>query len=279
LQSEINNPETNNTPEPNENPGPELSPGPPENPQPIPSRWGTWPTIGLGLAILVIYIMAQNIVALVFAIITTLDAYMSNPQLNILNYVKSLSTNGLLISIATFVSVTIGLGFIFLFIKIRRGFSFREYLELKSIGKKTVLVLLAVIVGILVISIGVDRFLPQQDNNFAIDTYKTAGWLPLLWIAVVIFAPLFEESFFRGFLFVGLKQSVLGPTGTIILTALIFAALHALQYNLYGIATVFVLGLIFGIVRLKSGSLWSTILLHSVWNLLQLVAVAFYLNQ
>lgn len=269
MQFEYNNPETNNTPESIENP---------EIHQPGPLRWGTWPTIGFGAAILTIYIMAQNIVALVFAIITTLDAYLSNPQLNILDYIKSLSTNGLLISIATFFSVIIGLGFIFLFIKIRRGFSFREYLELKPIGKKTVLVLIAVIIGILVISMGVDRFLPQQDNTFVIDTYKTAGWLPLLWIAVVIFAPIFEESFFRGFLFVGLKQSALGPTGTIILTALIFAALHGLQYNLYGIATVFILGLIFGIVRLKSGSLWSTILLHSVWNLLQLVAVAVYLK-
>ena len=87
MQFEYNNPETNNTPESIENP---------EIHQPGPLRWGTWPTIGFGAAILTIYIMAQNIVALVFAIITTLDAYLSNPQLNILDYIKSLSTNGLL---------------------------------------------------------------------------------------------------------------------------------------------------------------------------------------
>jgi uncharacterized protein len=121
--------------------------------------------------------------------------------------------------------------------------------------------------------------LPQQDNAFVINSYQTAVWPPLFWIAVVVFAPVFEECFFRGFLFVGLRQSVLGPIGTVIITALVFASLHALQYNIYGVVTVFALGIIFGFVRLKSGSLLSTILLHSAWNLLQLVAVSVYLHQ
>jgi uncharacterized protein len=99
----------------------------------------------------------------------------------------------------------------------------------------------------------------------------------LLWLATVVFAPVFEESFFRGFVFAGLRRSVLGPTGTIILTSLVFAALH-LQYDFYGVATVFVLGLFLGIVRERSGSLWSTILLHATWNLAGMIGAAIALR-
>jgi len=63
-------------------------------------------------------------------------------------------------------------------------------------------------------------------------------WVPLFGIAAVVFAPLFEEGFFRGFLFVGFKQSRLGSFGTILITSAAWAALH-IQYDLYGILLYF----------------------------------------
>lgn len=110
-----------------------------------------------------------------------------------------------------------------------------------------------------------------------VDAYKTSVWPVLLGIAVVIFAPVFEEAFFRGFLFVGLEHSSIGPIGTIILTAVTWALLH-IQYDIFGMVTILVLGVVFGIVRLKTGSLWSTILLHAIWNLVAIVGTALYVN-
>jgi membrane protease YdiL (CAAX protease family) len=110
-----------------------------------------------------------------------------------------------------------------------------------------------------------------------IDTYRTSGWPILLWLAVVICAPVFEESFFRGFLFVGLKKSRIGSVGTIALTALLWALLHV-QYDVYVMSTIVVLGIILGIVRLKTGSLWGPLLIHSFWNLLAMAMTALYLN-
>jgi membrane protease YdiL (CAAX protease family) len=51
----------------------------------------------------------------------------------------------------------------------------------------------------------------------------------------------------------------------IIVTALLWALSHA-QYNLYLISQVFVLGLLLGWFRFKSGSTILTILLHGVLN-------------
>jgi uncharacterized protein len=277
----------NNTQQPNQNPEPlQYSPptvltaasetAPPA--PPTPSRWGAWPAIGLGSVILLVFVIVQNIVALVFAIIDIAKAYSSNPGLDIIQYLQSLTTslitNGQLISVAEVFSAAAGLGFIYLFIKIRHSFSFREYLELKPLGIRTVLILLAVFIVILGLSEVAGRFIPPQSDTFTVNIYKTAGWLPLLWFAVGVCAPIFEESFFRGFLFVSLKDSFIGPGGTIVLTSLMFASLHAIQYDVYGVAVVFVLGITFGVVRFLTGSLWSTILLHAIWNLTELVIVA-----
>jgi len=111
------------------------------------------------------------------------------------------------------------------------------------------------------------------NSSFMTDTYNTAGWLPLLWVAVVGFAPIFEEAFFRGFLFAGLQRSRIGVVGTILLTSLVWASLH-LQYNIIGMATIVLLGLVLGVVRFKTRSLWSTILIHSLWNFVALLGTA-----
>ncbi len=109
------------------------------------------------------------------------------------------------------------------------------------------------------------------------DTYKTAGWLPLLWTAVVIFAPFFEEVLFRGFLFVGLEHSRIGVAGTVILTSLVWAALH-MQYNLIGMATIVIMGIVLGVIRHKTHSLWAPVLFHMMWNFLALLVTAISLG-
>jgi uncharacterized protein len=96
----------------------------------------------------------------------------------------------------------------------------------------------------------------------------------LLWVAVVVCAPWGEEVFFRGFLFKGWLHSVLGGWGTVLLTSLIWAVIH-LQYDLYGITTIFVGGLLLGYARLKSGSIYPPILMHTLMNVLAMTQTAF----
>jgi membrane protease YdiL (CAAX protease family) len=157
-----------------------------------------------------------------------------------------------------------------------------DYIGFKRISWKTVAVVIAIFILTFAAIAGLETLYStlthstssvSANSSFMTDTYNTAGWLPLLWIAVVGFAPVFEEVFFRGFIFVGLQRSCIGAAGTILLTSLVWASLH-LQYNIIGMATIVIFGIVLGVVRLKTRSLWSTILLHSLWNFVALVATA-----
>ena len=97
---------------------------------------------------------------------------------------------------------------------------------------------------------------------------RAAGLLPLMWVAFVIAAPVGEEILFRGFVFRGWAASPLGVPGTILLTSLIFSALHMAQYDWFGVFQTFCLGSLFGWLRWYSGSTSVTILLHMGVNLI-----------
>ena len=103
--------------------------------------------------------------------------------------------------------------------------------------------------------------------------YETANPAWLFWGALIVAAPLFEELFFRGFLFKGLETSFLGTAGTIIVTSGIWAAIH-LQYDAYGIATVFILGLLLGVARAQEGTLLLPLGMHSAANLVAAIETA-----
>ena len=236
--------------------------------------WGGWQTIGFGLAIFAVYLVVQSLIAIIFFI----GRYLSEPVTDLTQLLANLSTDGLLVSITVIVSAVAGIAMILLFIKIRKGATIKEYLGLNPISKKTILINLAIVIGLIAVSSFLGPvFDASKDTAFMIDAYKTSIWPALLGVAVVIFAPLFEEVFFRGFLFLGLERSRLGSFGTIVLTAVAWALLH-LQYDVFGMATILILGLVFGIVRLRTGSLWSTLLLHSIWNLVAIVGTALYIN-
>jgi membrane protease YdiL (CAAX protease family) len=105
--------------------------------------------------------------------------------------------------------------------------------------------------------------------NYMETTYlaaKAAGVLPLMWLSMVVVAPVTEELFFRGFLHRGWAPSWLGVPGTIVVTAALWALLHQ-QYNIGGILFIFVMGLIFGWMRHRSGSTLLPMVLHTFNNL------------
>ena len=89
----------------------------------------------------------------------------------------------------------------------------------------------------------------------------------ITFISVSIFAPLFEEWLCRGMVLRGLLQKG-KPFAAIVVSALFFALLHA---NPWQALPAFMLGLLFGYVYYKTGSLKLTMLMHCVNNTLALV--------
>ncbi|MCP3958886.1 MAG: CPBP family intramembrane metalloprotease, partial [bacterium] len=111
---------------------------------------------------------------------------------------------------------------------------------------------------------------PWVEARFALGQDEQPGALEaipelvvLLPILIVVVAPLVEEILFRGVLFEALS-SALPATTVIVLTAAVFAVMHAHPPQ---IVTTFVLGLHLGLVRALSGSVSGSIVVHLVNNL------------
>jgi len=113
----------------------------------------------------------------------------------------------------------------------------------------------------------------EATPGFMTDLLKSGrdnGAALLMLFAFSVAAPMSEEVLARGFLFRGWSASFLRVPGAIILSSLLWTAVH-LQYDLYFLAEVFSIGLWFGYMRYRAGSLWLTILLHALNNMTAVV--------
>jgi uncharacterized protein len=108
---------------------------------------------------------------------------------------------------------------------------------------------------------------------FMRDIYASASAPILLWSALIIAAPVFEELLFRGLLFQGLVETRLKFVGAAVITSLIWSAIHV-QYDLYGIASIFAAGLLLGAARFFTGSVLLCVLMHATQNLVATLEVA-----
>ena len=90
----------------------------------------------------------------------------------------------------------------------------------------------------------------------------TEGPLWVTILSVSIFAPLFEEWLCRGLVLRGLLQKM-SPAAAISISAAFFAVLHM---NPWQAVPAFIIGLLFGYVYYKTGSLKLTMLMHCVNN-------------
>jgi hypothetical protein len=105
-----------------------------------------------------------------------------------------------------------------------------------------------------------------------------SAYLPLLWLAVVVAAPILEEILFRGFLFGGLRSSRLGPWGALAVTSLCFAVIHT-QYDWFDMSAVLVLGVVLGLARHFSGSVYLPMGLHALHNFASMLFTTLYLQK
>jgi uncharacterized protein len=104
---------------------------------------------------------------------------------------------------------------------------------------------------------------------------KSSIW-PVYALIIVVGAPLSEELLFRGFLQSALAPSRLGYIGASVVTTTSWTLLH-IQYSMFGLAEIFVVGLAFCWVLWRSGSLWATIILHALYNGTQFIGLRYEL--
>ena len=78
-------------------------------------------------------------------------------------------------------------------------------------------------------------------------------------------APIAEELIFRGQLFTALSNTRLGFAGASVITALGWSLLHYTG-NWLLVLFIFIMGLGFGYLLYRFGSLWVTLACHACWN-------------
>ena len=115
------------------------------------------------------------------------------------------------------------------------------------------------------VGISPDTDLPEQ-------VYKSAGPLIVLAVLSLVCAPIMEETFFRGFVFGGLRPRW-GAAAAAGASGLLFAVAHiGNPGTIYLIPPVALIGALFAWGYLVSGSLMASILAHFLFNLVAFTA-------
>jgi membrane protease YdiL (CAAX protease family) len=215
----------------------------------VPERgpWGAIATLALALVVAVVFFATQTLVAALFA------------------WGGRRGIDGDVISAATLASSPACIGVVVLLVELRRGPGPRDYLALRRIRALPLLGwIAAAIVTVFALDWLTSFWEPDEVPQFMRDAYDTAGARWLLWVAMVVAAPAFEEVFFRGFLFAGLRKST-GAAGAVVISAVLFAVVHG-QYDAVQRGEVFALGVLLAVARLRSGSVYTSFAMHASVN-------------
>ena len=171
----------------------------------------------------------------------------------------------------TFISFIIGQGFmllpLFWFLRSRKE-PIAERLRIRFVSSDVIISTIYLSFGIIILSDELDRiiqiFLPAPeyilDLNGLLQPESIMGFL-LLFIAVVIIAPLGEELLFRGFLQQILEKHWRDVTKAVLVTALFFAMIHM---NPYWFVQIYILGILLGFLAWKTKSVLPPLILHGI---------------
>ena len=176
---------------------------------------------------------------------------------------------GLTISLSVITGLPAVLGALWLATRIS-GTPFGEYLALRWTSWRNIAIgvgaLVLLVLGWELLSRAAGR---ESTPGFMMDVLKSARADGVLWLLVIAFcvaAPVSEEFFARGFLYRGWSETFLGPWGAIVLSSMVWTALH-LQYDWFFFGEVFSIGLLLGYLRYRYQSTWLTVIVHGLNNL------------
>jgi uncharacterized protein len=235
-----------------------------------PRIWKFWGTLLWGLFAFAAMFAGQIAVVAYFAL--RLDTPLDFAALMALlasDAFKALVGSGRIISLSVIMGLPAVLAALWIAIRVSRT-PFTDYLALRWTSWTNLLIggvaLFVLVMGWDLLSRATGR---AVEPGFMGDVLKSAQADGALWLLVIAFcvaAPVSEELFARGFLYRGWSESFLRPAGAILLSSLVWTALH-LQYDWFFFGEVFSIGLLFGYVRYRSNSTWLTIVLHALNNL------------
>jgi membrane protease YdiL (CAAX protease family) len=218
--------------------------------------WSGWNVLAIavftGVTILVFTLIA------LFAM-RALPEYRNTP-------VAELATNAKVVIGAQAAAYPVVLLFIFLLVRTKSDEPFGEAVKWSWPGVTAPAFIAGGVILALVVD-GLARYLPIP-KSLPMDTFfHDASSAYMMAAFGITLAPLLEEMFFRGLLFPLVKRSY-GVVAGILLTALAFAAIHGAQlaYAWAPVLSIFVVGVVFTVVRWRTNSVAASFLMHCGYN-------------
>jgi uncharacterized protein len=180
--------------------------------------------------------------------------------------IADLATNAKVVIGAQAAAYPVVLLFIFLLVRTKSDEPFGQAVQWNWPGVTAPAYLAGGVILALVVD-GLARFLPIP-KSLPMDTFfHDAGSAYMMAAFGITLAPLLEEVFFRGLLFPLVRRSF-GVVVGVLLTALAFAAIHGAQlgYAWAPVLSIFVVGVVFTLVRFRTKSVAASFLMHCGYN-------------
>lgn len=232
--------------------------------------WSAGQTLALAAVLAALLPLVNMVVAMMMAGFNAANDAAFDQRL----FFQQLRQNGHYLTIATLVTNIVAIWMLVKFIRLRSAVGSMTYLAIRWPGQSAWLTtLVGVALFLLVSQLVGNIFVRPKFPDFLLQIYATASPMLLFWIVVGLIAPIAEELCFRGFIYIGLRNSVLGATGAIVVTAAIWSMIH-LQYDAYDKSEIFLLGVFLGWLRFRFNSLLPPILAHCLINLTALISLA-----
>lgn len=232
--------------------------------------WGLIATTLLSILIFAVFAIIQSAGIMAYLYASSPDSIQAlsnaDSQSTVARFFEQDLMNGDAIAVGEIPAAIIGVLLIIWFASMRKPLTVDEYLDLNIPSLKSMLGFLGLIILAMVLMESVNYMWDRPTPEFMIKVYANTKNLPLFWIAVVIAAPFFEEFLFRGFMLEGMARSRLGMTGAVIITSAIWAVIH-MQYGWFEIISIFFIGILLCIAKIKSKSLYVPIAMHLLMNL------------
>jgi CAAX protease family protein len=231
-------------------------------------KWSAGRLIGNVVVVAIAFFASQIVGVIAFAVFEAL----SDPTFDVGEWIKQGPANGDALVAAALTSTLICVPLVF-------GLAGHaqdrwHFLRIQRTSARAMLVWCGVLIAVVAVN---DLLTLSMGRpivpDVMVETFSAANPI-FLFVALTLFAPLFEEVFFRGFLYSGLEA--IGARGwvPVVTTAALWSVLHV-QYDLYGIVSIFVMGLLLGAARRSTDSILPCLAMHCAGNAIAYVETAY----
>ena len=230
--------------------------------------WGLKGTLFWGVVIGVLLAIGQIIPLYLYAL--SIEPSVSMNTLR--RYLALMQSDAFLLSISAIGSTLLVVPLVLLIAKLKKGSQLHDYFPFRIVPLKEFAFWFSLAIGLIILENQILTLtdMPEIPDFMLNIKFPNQLSIWLLVIGVAFFAPFLEEIIFRGFLLKGLSNSFLGIHGAVIITALVWAVIHA-QYSWEYWIIIFVIGLVFGYARVKTNSLLTPVVMHILFNLMATV--------